>query len=106
MVQYGGGQELWDALSGRFNIKSLLACSTGPQVGGSVCSPRRLAGRLRGAALPNDGARRGCCGEEAPSWWSPAERWCYRSKSGAIDGSEFAGPWLDVDGHCTRRAGC
>jgi hypothetical protein len=23
-VQYGGGQELWDALSGRFNIKPLL----------------------------------------------------------------------------------
>ncbi len=23
-VQYGGGQELWDALSGQFNIKSLL----------------------------------------------------------------------------------
>src|SRR5687767_9356778 len=25
-VQYGGGQELWDALSGQFNVKSLLAC--------------------------------------------------------------------------------
>ena len=33
-VQYGGGQELWDALSGQFNIKSLLCTSTGCQMGG------------------------------------------------------------------------
>src|SRR5216684_5609408 len=33
-VQYGGGQELWDALSGQFNIKSLLLTNTGTQMGG------------------------------------------------------------------------
>jgi TRAP-type mannitol/chloroaromatic compound transport system substrate-binding protein len=33
-VQYGGGQELWDALSGQFNIKSLVCTSTGCQMGG------------------------------------------------------------------------
>jgi hypothetical protein len=33
-VQYGGGQELWDALSGQFNIKSLLCANTGCQMGG------------------------------------------------------------------------
>ena len=33
-VQYGGGQELWDALSGQFNVKSLLCSSTGSQMGG------------------------------------------------------------------------
>jgi hypothetical protein len=33
-VQYGGGQELWDALSGQFNIKSPLCTSTGCQMGG------------------------------------------------------------------------
>ena len=33
-MEYGGGNELWDELSGRFNIKSLLACTTGIQMGG------------------------------------------------------------------------
>jgi len=33
-IQYGGGQELWDALSGQFNIKPLLPTSTGCQMGG------------------------------------------------------------------------
>src|SRR5262249_296710 len=33
-IDYGGGQKLWDELSGQFNIKSFLGCSTGPQMGG------------------------------------------------------------------------
>src|SRR5260370_36249335 len=32
-IHYGGGQELWDALSGQFNVKSLLPTSTGSQMG-------------------------------------------------------------------------
>src|SRR5260370_20094615 len=47
-VQYGGGQELWDALSGQFNIKSLLCTSTGCQMGGmftpGVTSPDGFRG--------------------------------------------------------------
>jgi TRAP-type mannitol/chloroaromatic compound transport system substrate-binding protein len=33
-VQHGGGQELWDELSGQFNIKPFLCCNTGTQMGG------------------------------------------------------------------------
>ena len=33
-VEYGGGQELWDTLSGQFNIKPFLCCNTGTQMGG------------------------------------------------------------------------
>src|SRR5436190_13190888 len=33
-VQYGGGQDLWDALSAKFNIKPFLCCKTGTQMGG------------------------------------------------------------------------
>ena len=33
-VQYGGGQELWDALSGQYNVKPLLCLNTGVQMGG------------------------------------------------------------------------
>src|SRR6266481_271097 len=45
-VQYGGGQELWDALSGQFNVKPLLCTSTGCQMGGWFARLRyRMAGR-------------------------------------------------------------
>jgi TRAP-type mannitol/chloroaromatic compound transport system substrate-binding protein len=33
-VHHGDGQELWDALSGQFNVKPLLCTSTGAQMGG------------------------------------------------------------------------
>ena len=58
-IQYGGGQELWDALSGQFNIKSLLCSSTGSQMGGwftrEITSPEAFRGlRYR---MPGLGAR-------------------------------------------------
>ena len=96
-VRYGGGQELWDALSGQFNVKSFLACSTGPQTGGwfarEVTSPESFKGlRYRMTGPGGEVLRRlGAIvvvlpgGEIVPSL-----------KSGAIDGGEFAGPWLDT----------
>jgi len=96
-VQYGGGQELWDALSGQFNIKSLLCVNTGCQMGGwftrEVTSPEGFKGlRYR---MPGLGAgvlrRLGAIvvtlsgGEIMPAL-----------KSGAIDASEWVGPWPDM----------
>src|SRR5262249_18126480 len=47
-VQYGGGQDLWDALNAQFNIKSLLCTSTGCQMGGwfarEITSPEDFRG--------------------------------------------------------------
>src|SRR5262245_2484988 len=51
-VQYGGGQELWDALSGQFNVKPLLALNTGCH-GRLVDARDRVAGRVQGLALPD-----------------------------------------------------
>ncbi len=96
-VQYGGGQELWDALSGRFNIKSLLACSTGPQMGGwfarQINSPEGFKGlRYRMTGPGAEVLRR----MGAIVVVVPGGEIVSSLKSGAIDGSEFAGPWLDV----------
>ncbi|MEO1307660.1 MAG: ABC transporter substrate-binding protein, partial [Pseudomonadota bacterium] len=33
-IKYGGGQQLWDELSAKFNVKALAAGSTGVQMGG------------------------------------------------------------------------
>ena len=96
-MQYGSGQELWDALSGQFNIKPFLCCNTGTQMGGwctrEVSSPEGFRGlRYRMPGLGGEVFRRlGAIvlnvpgGEIVPSF-----------KSGAIDGSEWVGPWLDM----------
>jgi TRAP-type mannitol/chloroaromatic compound transport system substrate-binding protein len=96
-IHYGGGQELWDALSGQFNIKPLLACSTGAQMGGwfnkEISSLDGFQGlRYRMPGLGGEVLRRlGAIvvtlpgGEIAPSL-----------KSGAIDAGEWNGPWLDM----------
>jgi TRAP-type mannitol/chloroaromatic compound transport system substrate-binding protein len=96
-IHYGGGQELWDALSGRFNIKSLLCSSTGCQMGGwftrEITSPEGFKGlRYR---MPGPGAevlrRLGATvvllpgGEIVPAL-----------RSGALDASEWIGPWADM----------
>jgi TRAP-type mannitol/chloroaromatic compound transport system substrate-binding protein len=96
-VHYGGGQELWDALSGQFNIKSFLCSNTGCQTGGwftrEITSPESFRGlRYR---MPGPGAdvlrRLGATVVNLPgSEIMPA------LKSGAIDASEWNGPWLDM----------
>lgn len=96
-VRYGGGQELWDELSGQFDIKPFHFLSTGTQMGGwfnhEIDSLERFKGlRYRMPGLGGEILRRlGAIvvslpgGEIAPSL-----------KSGAIDASEWIGPWIDM----------
>lgn len=96
-IHHGGGQALWDELSGQFNLKPLLAASTGVQMGGwydrevnSIDSFKGLRIRMPGlggeilkkmgaivVSLPG--------GEIVPAL-----------QSGAINASEWVCPWLDV----------
>src|SRR5215475_6257230 len=105
-VHYGGGQELWDALNGQFNVKSLLCGSTGCQMGGwftrEVTSPNGFKGlRYRMAGPGAEVLRRlGAIVVTLPvSEIMPALR------SGAIDASEWVGPWLDVALGLNKAAG-
>jgi TRAP-type mannitol/chloroaromatic compound transport system substrate-binding protein len=96
-IQYGGGQDLWDELYGQFNIKPLLCTSTGTQMGGwfnsEITSPDGFSGlRYRMPGLGGEVLRRlGAIvvslpgGEIVPSL-----------KSGALDASEWIGPWADM----------
>lgn len=96
-VHYGGGQELWDTLSGQFHIKPFLCCNTGTQMGGwctrEVPSVEALRGlRYRMPGLGGEVLRRlgaivvNVAGSEIVS----------SLKSGAIEGSEWVGPWPDM----------
>src|SRR6202048_4730097 len=96
-VHYGGGQELWDELSGRFNVKSLLCGSTGSQMGGwfnhEVSSPEAFKGlRYRMAGPGAEVLRR--LGAVAVTL--PGSEIMPALQSGAIDASEWIGPWLDM----------
>jgi TRAP-type mannitol/chloroaromatic compound transport system substrate-binding protein len=96
-VHYGGGQELWDALSGQFNIKSLLCTNTGCQMGGwfnsEVTSLEGFKGlRYRMTEPGAEVLRR----VGAIVVTLPAGEIMPALKSGAIDASEWVGPWLDM----------
>jgi TRAP-type mannitol/chloroaromatic compound transport system substrate-binding protein len=96
-VHYGGGQELWDALSGQFNIKPLLCLNTGTQMGGwftrEVSSPEEFKGlRYRMPGLGAEVLRR----LGAVVVTLPGSEIVPALKSGAIDASEWVGPWLDM----------
>ncbi len=96
-LHYGGGQELWDALSGRFNIKALLCTSTGCQMGGwfvhEVNSPEDYKGlRYRMGGSGAEVLRR----MGAIVVTLPGGEIMPALKSGAIQASEWIGPWLDM----------
>jgi TRAP-type mannitol/chloroaromatic compound transport system substrate-binding protein len=96
-LQHGGGQELWDALSSQFNIKSIACGNTGCQMGGwfthEVSSPEGFKGlRYRMAGPGAEVLRR----LGAIVVTLPASEIMAALKSGAIDASEWIGPWLDM----------
>ena len=96
-VAYGGAQALWDALSGQFNVKPLLCGSTGCQMGGwftrEIGSAEAFKGlRYRMAGPGAEVLRR--LGAVVVSL--PGGEITAALRSGAIDASEWIGPWLDM----------
>jgi TRAP-type mannitol/chloroaromatic compound transport system substrate-binding protein len=96
-VQHGGGQELWDELSGQFNIKPFLCCNTGTQMGGwftrAITSANEFKGlRYRMPGLGGEVLRR--LGAIVVNL--PGAEIVPALTSGAIDASEWVGPWLDM----------
>jgi TRAP-type mannitol/chloroaromatic compound transport system substrate-binding protein len=96
-VRFGGGQELWDALCGQFNIKPLLATSTGTQMGGWFNSEITSVDGLKGLRYRMAGP-----GAEVYRQLGavvvvlPGAEIVPALRSGAIDACEWVGPWLDM----------
>jgi TRAP-type mannitol/chloroaromatic compound transport system substrate-binding protein len=96
-VYFGGGQALWDELSAGYGLKPFLCNNTGPQMGGWFTKELTGIASFKGLRyrMPDPGGevlrRLGAVvvnlpgGEIVPAL-----------KSGAIDASEFIGPWNDM----------
>lgn len=96
-IYHGGGQALWDELSAGFGLKAFLCGNTGPQMGGwftkeltSTDSYKGLRYRMPG--IGGDVLQR--LGAVVVN--VPAGDIIRSLQSGAIDASEFAGPWMDT----------
>ena len=96
-IHHGGGQQLWDELSKGFGIKPFMAGNTGVQMGGwfnkEVNSLEDYKGlKIRMPGLGGEVLRR--IGAAAVSL--PGGEIFPALQSGAIDATEWVGPWNDL----------
>ena len=96
-IRYGGGQEVWDELSGGFGVKPFLAGNTGVQMGGWYRREINNVGDFQGLkfrmpGLGGDVLKR--LGVTVVNL--PAGEIFAALQSGAIDGTEWVGPWNDL----------
>lgn len=96
-IYHGGGQELWDELSAGYNIKAMMAANTGVQMGGwfrnEINTLEDLKGlKMRMPGLGGEVFRR--LGVAAVTM--PGNEVYQALESGAIDATEWIGPWNDL----------
>lgn len=96
-VRYGGGQALWDALGAEYGIKPILCGSTGCQMGGwfanEIASAEGFRGlRYRMPGLGGEVLRR----MDATVVTVAGGEIRAALSSGALDASEWVGPWADM----------
>jgi TRAP-type mannitol/chloroaromatic compound transport system substrate-binding protein len=95
--EFGGGQELWDDLSAQFNIKPFQAGNTGHQTGGWFKKEINALEDFKGLKMRMPGLG----GEVIRRLGGAAVRLSggeiYQAlQSGAIDATEWVGPWNDL----------
>jgi TRAP-type mannitol/chloroaromatic compound transport system substrate-binding protein len=96
-IRYGGGQQVWDELSGGFGVKPFLAGNTGVQMGGWFRKEINTLDDLKGLKFRMPGL-----GGEALQKLGvtvvnlPGGEIFAALQSGAIDGTEWVGPWNDL----------
>ncbi|MCZ6604162.1 MAG: TRAP transporter substrate-binding protein [Alphaproteobacteria bacterium] len=95
-IRFGGGQELWDELGDQFGIKGLMAGNTGVQMGGWFNKEINSADDLRGLKMRIPGLGGDVMAKLGASPVSLPGGQIYENLvSGAIDATEWVGPWND-----------
>jgi TRAP-type mannitol/chloroaromatic compound transport system substrate-binding protein len=96
-IRWGGGQELWDELSAQYSIKPFMIANSGVQMGGWFKEPINTLEDLKGLKIRMPGLG----GEVlnrlgAASVTLPGPEIFQALQSGAIDATEWVGPWNDL----------
>jgi TRAP-type mannitol/chloroaromatic compound transport system substrate-binding protein len=95
-IRFGGGQELWDELAGDFGLKGLMAGNTGVQMGGWFRKEINSADDLKGLKMRIPGLGGDVMAKLGASPVSLPGGQIYENLvSGAIDATEWVGPWND-----------
>ena len=95
-IRHGGGQELWDELAGEFGLKGIMAGSTGCQSGGWFNKEINSADDLKGLKMRIPGLGGDVMAKLGASPVSLPGGQIYENLvSGAIDATEWVGPWND-----------
>lgn len=96
-TEFGGGQQLWDELAARFRIKPFAAGNTGHQLGGWFKRPIESLEDMRGLKIRMPGIGGEVLRRIGASAVALAGGEIYQAlQSGAIDGTEWVGPWNDL----------
>ena len=95
-VNWGGGQELWDELAAEFGLKCLPCGNTGVQMGGWFRKEINSANDLKGLKMRIPGLGGDVMAKLGASPVSlPGSQIYENLVSGAIDATEWVGPWND-----------
>ncbi len=95
-IRFGGGQQLWDELTDQFGTKSFMAGNTGVQMGGWFNKKIRSPNDFKGLKMRIPGLGGQVIGKLGGSPVSLPGGQIYENLvSGAIDATEWVGPWND-----------
>ena len=95
-IRFGGGQELWDELAGEFGLKCLMCGNTGVQAGGWFNKEINSADDFNGLKMRMPGLGGDVIAKVGASPVSLPGGQIYENLvSGAIDATEWVGPWND-----------
>ncbi len=96
-IYYGGGQQVWDELSGGFGIKPFIAGNTGVQMGGWYRKDINSIEDFNGLKFRMPGIGGQVLQKLGATVINlPAGELFQALQSGAIDGTEWVGPWNDL----------
>lgn len=96
-IYFGGGQAVWDKLSGDYGIKPFLAGNTGPQMGGWYTKKINSLADFQGLKIRMPGLGADVVREmgAVPVSLSGSEVFT-ALQTGNIDATEWSGPWSDI----------
>ncbi len=95
-IRFGGGQALWDELAGESGLKNLMCGNTGVQMGGWFRKEMNSADDFKGLKMRIPGLGGDVLSKLGASPVSLPGGQIYENLiSGAIDATEWVGPWND-----------